>query len=40
VTTGAVKLRAKTAVPSTLLQEDGDFILLEQGGKLAIDENE
>jgi len=40
VTTGAVKLRAKTAVPSKLLQEDGDFILLEQGGKLAIDENE
>lgn len=36
VTTGAVKLRAQTTVPSKLLQEDSGFILLEQGGLLAI----
>jgi hypothetical protein len=40
VTTGPVRLKARTTVVAKLLQEDGDFILLEQGGKLAIDENE
>ena len=36
VTTGAIRLRAQTTVSSKLLQEDAGFIVLEQGGLLAI----
>ena len=32
VATGAIRLRARTTVASRLLQEDGDPLLLEQGG--------
>ena len=36
VTTGSIRLRAQTTVSSKLLQEDAGFIVLEQGGLLAI----
>jgi len=36
VTTGPIRLRAQTTVSSKLLQEDAGFIVLEQGGLLAI----
>lgn len=36
VTTGSIRLRAQTTVSSKLLQEDSGFIVLEQGGLLAI----
>ena len=40
VTTGPVRLRARTIVSNKLLQEDGGSIVLEQGGLLAIVDEE
>jgi len=40
VTTGAIRLRARTIVSNKLLQEDGGSIVLEQGGLLAIVDEE
>ena len=37
VATGPIKLRSRTTVPSRLLQEAGDPILLEQGGYLLLE---
>jgi len=37
VATGPIKLRARTTIPSRLLQEAGDPILLEQGGYLLLE---
>jgi hypothetical protein len=37
VATGSIKLRARTTIPSRLLQEAGDPILLEQGGYLLLE---
>ena len=37
VATGAIKLRSRTTTPNRLLQEDGDPILLEQGGYLLLE---
>jgi hypothetical protein len=37
VATGAIKLRSRTTIPSRLLQEAGDPILLEQGGYLLLE---
>jgi hypothetical protein len=38
VTTGAIKLRARTTSTSKLLQENGNAILLEQGGFLLLED--
>ena len=40
VTTGSIRLRARTIVSNKLLQEDGGSIVLEQGGLLAIVDEE
>ena len=40
VTTGAIRMRARTIVSNKLLQEDGGSIVLEQGGLLAIVDEE
>ena len=37
VATGPIKLRSRTTIPSRLLQEAGDPILLEQGGYLLLE---
>jgi hypothetical protein len=38
VTTGAIRLRARTTSTSKLLQENGSAILLEQGGFLLLED--
>ena len=40
VTTGAIKLRARTTAPRRLLQEDGDPLVLEQGGYYLLEGDE
>lgn len=40
VATGAIKLRAQTTAESRLLQEDGDPLLLEQGGYVLLENQE
>ena len=40
ITTGPIRLRARTIVSNKLLQEDGGSIVLEQGGLLAIVDEE
>jgi hypothetical protein len=40
VTTGAIRLRARTTAPRRLLQEDGDPLVLEQGGYYLLEGDE
>ena len=40
VTTGAIRLRARTTAPRRLLQEDGDLLVLEQGGYYLLEGDE